>query len=115
MRKYLVKCPEELNLELQRLNYELSMENTVIDRFIDRHFNDPEALDSPIFMKYAKSVAEKTAEYEMLKDHITNDVLTGIRGHDADWNLDFSTGDITITVRCNCEIPFLDSCELLPE
>lgn len=107
MRKFIIKCPVELNNELQRLSYELSMENTVIDRFLDRHFNDPEALDSPIFMKYAKSVAEKNAEYEMLKDRITTDVLPGIKGHDADWNLDFPTGDITVTVRCNCDIPFL--------
>ena len=108
MRKYQVKCPQELNDELQRINYELSMENTVLDRFIDRHLNDPEALDSPTFNKYAKSVTEKTAEYEMLKDHITNEVLAGIRGHDADWNLDFSTGIIDITVHCDCELPFLE-------
>ena len=108
MRTYKVKCPEDLCLSLQRLNYELSMENAVIDRFLDRHFNDPSALDSPIFNKYAKSVAEKTAEYEMLKDHITNDILAGIKGHDADWALDFSTGEINITVRCDCEIPWLN-------
>ena len=108
MRKYQVKCPEELSNELQRINYELAMENTVLDRFIDRHLNDPEALDSPTFNKYAKSVTEKTAEYEMLKEAVTDQVLTGIRGHDADWNLDFSTGIIDVIVRCDCELPFLE-------
>ena len=108
MRKFKVKCPEDLCRDLERLNYELSMENMVIDRFLDRHLNDSSALDSPIFTKYMKSVAEKNTEYEKLKDYVTNSVLAELKDHDADWALDFTTGEFDITVRCDCEIPWLE-------
>ena len=108
VRNYVVECPEDICRELARISYELTMENTVIDRFLDRHLSDPEALESPTFMKFASSVTEKTAEYEMLKAHVTNDILSGLNGHDADWSLDFNTGKISITVRCDCDLGWLE-------
>lgn len=104
MRTIAVKCPDELVSKLARLNYELTMHNTVIDRFVDRHLNDTSALDSPTFERIARETAEKTAEYEMMKDKVTNEVLTDLKGHEIEWSLDFYTGDITVKVLCNCDL-----------
>lgn len=103
-----IECPTDLLNELQRLTYELAAEGAVIDRFLDRHMNESSALESPIFIKYSKSVAEKTAKYEMLKDVITNDLLFELEGHEFDWHLDFSSGQIIITVKCDCDIAWLN-------
>lgn len=108
MRIKRIDCPKELVDELQRLTYELSAEGAVIDRFLDRHMNEPSALESPIFTKYSKSVAEKTAEYEMLKDTITKEMLSVLDGHEFEWVLDFAAGQVVVTVKCDCDIPWLD-------
>lgn len=108
MRIKKIKCPTGLLDELQRLTYELAAEGAVIDRFLDRHMNEPSALEAPIFLKYSKSVAEKTAKYEMLKDTITYDMLSELDGHEFDWNLDFASGQIVVNIKCDCDIAWLD-------
>ncbi len=108
MRKITVKCPEELLNQLERLNYELSMEGTVIDRYLDRHFSDTAALEAPIFKKYMKSVAEKTVEYELLKEEISQHVLSDLVGHEYNWQLNFLTGEIEVDILCDCDISCLN-------
>lgn len=108
MRKFTVECPQDLLDQLERLNYELSMEGMVIDRFLDRHANEPEALDSPIFQKYMQSSAEKTVEYELLKEQVSQEVLKDLVGHEYNWQLNFLTGQVEVTVLCDCDIPCLE-------
>lgn len=109
MRKVFVKCPEEICDELERLTYELSMEGNVIDRYLDRHFSDTAALDAPIFKKYMESVAEKTTKYELMKEKITQEVLTDLKDHEIEWNLNFLTEEIEVKILCDCEIPWIDN------
>lgn len=107
MRKYKVDCPKDICDELERLTYELSMEGAVVDRYLDRHFSDTAALDAPIFQKYMKSLAEKNAEYEMLKEHVTQEVLSELAGHEFNWKMNFLTGQIEVDILCDCDIPCL--------
>lgn len=108
MRIKKIDCPTDLFNDLQRLTYELIAEGAVIDRYIDRHVNEPSLLEAPIFVKYSKSVAEKTAKYEILKDIVTNEILEPLTGHEFEWYMDFTNGKIVVTVKCDCEIPWLD-------
>ena len=108
MRIKKIDCPNDLLDELQRLTYELAAEGSVVDRYIDRHINEPSLLESPIFVKYSQSIAEKTAKFEMLKDVVTNDILEPLAGHEFDWQMDFIHGKIIVTVKCDCEIPWLE-------
>lgn len=108
MRKYNVPCPEDLLIQLERLNYEISMEGTVVDRFLDRHLNEPEALNSPIFKQYMQNLAEKNVEYELLKEEVTQSVLQNLTGHQFNWQLNFLTGQIEVEILCDCDITCLE-------
>lgn len=108
MRTFKVDCPEELNRQLRRLSYEVDTYNGIVDRFVDRHLNDPAALDSPVFERNLSKALEKSSEYELAKERVTTEVIPGIQGHDADWSLDFASGVITVTVRCDCPIPGIE-------
>ena len=111
MRTYEIDCPSELSHDLERTSYEISMYEAVVDRYLDRHALEPDMLESPTFLKYLHNLTEKNIEYQQLKNIVTDTVIGPFKDHECDWNLDFNTERITITVKCDCDID-LTGCDI---
>ena len=99
MKTTKIKCPEDLLTELERTHYEVESLGAVVDRYLDRHSNEPDALDSPIFVRYMKEFTEKNAYYSMLKTKLENEVVKKeISDPSFNWSLDFQSGDISVDI-----------------
>ena len=94
MRTIDIELPQEVVNEVQRAGLEDA---------------DASALDAKPFKHFMSLLAEAEAEFELAKDAITNEYMPEyLKGHECDWNLDYNTRIMTITVKCDCEIPELD-------
>lgn len=108
-----IKLPvnQELVNYVERLSYEEASYKDVILTLLDAHKGDTDgsAIDNPVFKSYQEKYASIKAEYEMAKNEVTNQYVPDcLAGHQYDWNLDFSTNELTITVRCDCGVAALE-------
>ncbi len=107
MKSFTVEIPEEVVNELERCQYEVNSRQGVIDRYLEKHMNDADgsAIDAAPFKHFMSLLAECEAEYEMVKEAITENYVPDVlKEHQAEWNLDFHTHILTINILCDCEI-----------
>lgn len=111
MRTIDIELPQEVVNEVQRAGLEAKSRQGVIDRYFEKHLedNDASALDAKPFKHFMSLLAEAEAEFELAKDAITDEYLPDyLKNHECDWTLDYNTCVMTITIKCDCEIPELD-------
>lgn len=107
MKTIKFELPDETVNEVERCQYEVNARQGVIDRLFEKHKDDADAsmLDSKPFKHFMTQLAEAEAEYEMAKNRITEEFVPDeLKEHQVEWNLDFQTHEITITILCDCEI-----------
>ena len=111
MRTIDIELPQEVVNEAQRAGLEAQSRQGVIDRYFEKHMRDDDAsaLGAKPFKHFMSLLAEAEAEFELAKDAITNEYLPEyLKNHECEWNLDYNTHIMTVTVKCDCEIPELD-------
>lgn len=112
MKTLVIEIPEETVNELQRCEFEINARQGVIDRYLDKHMkdNDSSAIESKPFKHFMSLLAEAEAEFELAKNKVTEEFLPEyLKGHECDWIVDYTTKNMTITVKCNCDIPELNN------
>ena len=100
-----VEVNQEMVNYVERLSYEESSYKDIITTMLEMHKGDPDgsAIDNPVFKAYQEKYAKAKAEYEMAKQQITRDFVPEcLQDHQTDWNLDYATCELTITVYCDC-------------
>lgn len=105
-----VKNQEIINY-IERLHFEVEQRKDIIQRLIEAHANDSDALVlvSPAFKAYSSELSEFVAEYESAKQEIQDTFIPDyLNGHQFNWTLDFNTKQLIIDVLCDCEIPELN-------
>lgn len=107
MRTFKKQIDKDVVEAIERASFEANARQQVIDRYLDRHMDDADAsaLDSPVFLHFMSLLAEAETEYEMLKDALSKaEIGDELNSHDAEWQLDYATGEITYSLRCDCPI-----------
>ncbi|MEG0375375.1 MAG: hypothetical protein RR505_02790 [Raoultibacter sp.] len=106
MTEVKIIVPADARDYLQRLAMEQTARENVVDRIIEKHANDPVVIEGAAFKTYMTSLAEVTAENELAKEAFAAQYLPPwTKEHDSTWSLDFATCEVTISVKCDCEIP----------
>lgn len=106
-----IELPQNIIDELQRTDLELNARRGVIDRYFEKHINDTDAsaLDSVPFNHFMTLLAEAETKFELLKNALSESYVPDfLQEHEVEWNVDYSTRDMTITVKCDCFIPELE-------
>lgn len=105
MKSFTVNVNQELVNYIERLAYEESSYKDVIMTLLEMHKGDPDgsSIDNPVFKAYQEKYANAKAEYEMAKNQITEEYIPDcLKEHKTEWNLDFATGELKISVLCEC-------------
>lgn len=111
MKQIKITVPEEVSNEVQRASMEMTARQGVIDRYLDKHMDDVDhsAIDSEPFKYFMSKLAEAETEFELAKEAITRKYVPKyLDNHEVEWNLEYDTNALTITVKCDCDIPELD-------
>lgn len=111
MKTVKIKLPQEVVNEVQRAGLEMSSRQGVVDRYFEKHMDDEDALafGSKPFRHFMSLLAEAEAEFELAKEAITDEFMPEyLKNHECEWNLDYNTRIMTITIKCDCDIPELD-------
>lgn len=112
MMQFTLEIPQETVNELQRASVEINARQSVIDRFLEKHLDDSNgnAIDSKPFQHFMSLLAEAEAEFEMAKDAVTQEYIPSfLQNHDVEWLLDYSNNTMTVTIKCDCDIPELEA------
>lgn len=110
-KSFVVIVPQEFVNYVERLSYEESSLRNIIITYLDMHKSDTDdtAINNPIFQSYQKKYMDASTAYEIAKSKITKDFVPEcLSNHQVNWNLDFNTNELTITVNCDCGIEVLD-------
>ena len=105
MKQITITVNQELVNYIERLSYEEASYKDIIVTLLEAHKNDADgsAIDNPVFKSYQEKYAKAKSEYELAKNQITKEYIPEcLINHNYDWNLDFSTNELTITVNCDC-------------
>ena len=105
MKTYTVEVNQELVNYIERLSYEEASYKDVILTMLEAHQNDTDSsvIKSPVFRAYQEEYSRVKAEYEMAKKQITEEYIPDcLKDHRTEWNLDFTTNELTISVLCEC-------------
>lgn len=105
MNKLVVTVGQELVNYIERLSYEEASYKDIILTMLENHKNDADgsSIDNPVFKAYQDKYSNAKTEYELAKSKITAEYIPEcLREHQCDWNLDYSTCKLTITVKCEC-------------
>lgn len=111
MKTITVTVNQELVDYIERLSYEEASYKDIIMTLLEAHKGDTDgsAIDNPVFKAYQEKYAKAKSEYELAKTQITKEYIPEcIIDHKYDWNLDFSTNELTITVYCDCGVAALE-------
>ena len=100
MRKIIVKVDKEKATELERVNFELNFVKDIVQRVIESHPSDLELINGDTLMSYNKRGAELQRKYAALANEM--------EGHQYSWIIPNNSDEMTITIKCNCEIPELE-------
>ena len=105
----LVDLPEEVFNKMQRLTYEVSTTQYVVNMFLTDHIKDPtpEAVESPVFKKYQQQYIDLSIKFDQEKEKITEEFVPDeLKSESTTWNINFKTRQLEITVfegdNCNC-------------
>lgn len=96
MKETVIEIPKETVDYLQRLAYEQTARQGVIDYIITAHKADPDdsVLSSAVFTSYMHDLTEVTGEYEAAKAAIPVKFFQDLNV--VEWNLDFTTRKATV-------------------
>lgn len=109
MRKIIVKVDKEKATELERVNFELNFVKDIVQRVIESHPNDLELINGDTLMSYTKRGVELQREYATLASEMEHKYVPEcLKGHQYSWIIPNNSDEMTITVKCNCEIPELE-------
>lgn len=112
MKQIKIIVTQEMIDYLQRLNFEVQTREEIITKLIEMHKDDTDAslFVSKPFVKYSEELARVKAEYELAKIEVEKlyipKVLYGV--HEYNWNIDFTTNEMTIDVLCSCGMKALE-------
>lgn len=115
MRQIKIDITQEMINYLQRLNFEVQTREEIITKLLEIHKDDSDdsLFTSKPFLKYSEELSRVKAEYELAKLEVEKlyipKVLYG--KHQYNWNIDFSTNEMTVDVICECGIKALDEME----
>lgn len=107
MRKLTIVLPQEVVNEVQRAALEMNARQGVIDRYLEKHMEDEDskAIDSKPFKHFMTLLAEAESEFELAKETISKEYIPSfLAEHSLEWELDYSSNIMTITILCDCEI-----------
>lgn len=110
-REITIVAPTEIVEEMERIAYEKNAREHVIDRLFEKHQNDADGgiIDSEPFKHFMAKLAEVLAEEELMMNKISKEVIPeSLQEHSIQWNLDFATHELKVTIVCDCEIEGLD-------
>lgn len=84
---------------LSRLAYEVESSKNIIVEIMERHKNEINYLDNPIFKEYHSKFEKAFAKYEIAKGEFAKNVLPEEHKNNpnATWNLIFNDYELTIT------------------
>lgn len=106
-----VVVPQEFVDYVERLSYEEASFRNIVLTYLDLHKTDVDdtAINNPVFQSYQKKFMEASTAYELAKSKITKDFVPEcLKNHQVEWNLDFNTNTLTITVKCDCGVEVLN-------
>ena len=95
-----IEVSQEVTNYLQRLHFEVEARKDVIATLLDTHKLDEntDLLESPVFLEYSKQLSQTKAEYELAKGELDKFIPKDILDGKFDWNLNFATSQLEITV-----------------
>lgn len=108
MKSYYLELPTKTVNYLERLDYELSAKQSVIDYIMTSHKDDADAsvLEGAPFKHYEKELEKNAAEYAEAKKELTNYLIPLVQEKEGkqnvtfDWNIeDFSDKRVKITLK----------------
>lgn len=102
---------QELVDYIERLSYEESSLKDIILTYLDAHKADADdsAVNNVVFASYQEKHFKAKTEYELAKQRVTHEYIPAcLENHQYDWNLDYATNVLTITVYCECGIKALE-------
>ena len=95
--------------ELERVNFELNFVKDIVQRVIESHPSDLELINGDTLMSYNKRGAELQRKYAALANEMEKEYIPEcLEGHQYSWIIPNNSDEMTITIKCNCEIPELE-------
>lgn len=107
MKTIEIEVPQEVVNQIERCQYEVNSRQGVIDRYLEKHMNDTDgsAIESAPFQYFMSQLAAAEAELEITKNQMSEVYIPqALKEHQTEWIIDFSTGIMTVTILCDCEI-----------
>lgn len=103
-----IEIPEDVSSYIQRLSYEVESMKEIVSLLMENNRHDSSFIQTPIFKEYSKELTEAIASFELAKSELEkNFVPEELKEHNYNWNLDFSTYELTIEVLCDCGLEVL--------
>ena len=103
---FVVEENDDIN-KLRSMNYDIETRMAVVDRLFTNHKDDADSsvFDSVPYKQYSKELQEAYVSYDIEKENYGQSVLrpiveekTGKKDISFDWNLDFQTLEVTVTL-----------------
>lgn len=112
MKQIKINVTQEMIDYLQRLNFEVQTREEIITKLLEMHKDDTDdaLFVSKPFIKYSEELARVKAEYELVKSEAEKLYVPAVLygSHQYNWNINFSTNEMTIDVLCECGVAALD-------
>ena len=81
----------------------------MLQRVIESHPSDLELINGDTLMSYNKRGAELQRKYAALANEMEKEYIPEyLEGHQYSWIIPNNSDEMTITIKCNCEIPELE-------
>lgn len=88
---------------------ELNFVKDIVQRVIESHPSDLELINGDTLMSYNKRGAELQRKYAALANEMAKEYIPEyLEGHQYSWIIPNNSDEMTITIKCNCEIPELE-------
>lgn len=99
MAKYEIKINEEMVNYMERLSFEVEGSKRIIKEIIMDNVSNPSVLEGETFKKFNQRFEEKHAAFEIAKSELEKNYIPEVlNGVAFNWNLDFSTGIMTLDI-----------------
>jgi hypothetical protein len=100
MKTDYIDIPEKVVNEVERYHYDYQSYKDVIASCLEMHQfdSDDSFLENKVFKGYQKQAAESFAGYNLAKEQINQYIPTDYEGKAYNWNLNFATNQLEITV-----------------
>ncbi|WP_343209461.1 hypothetical protein [Anaerolentibacter hominis] len=116
MKKFKIDINQETVNYMQKLAYEVGARQDVIGNLLELHKFDTDTslFDSVPFRAYTTQLAEVKAEYELAKQELqTRFIPEEVQALPHNWELNFATNDLVITLMQDAEITLAEGMSVL--